>query len=614
MSWGLMPRGCRITVGKEFSGIRRWGEIMQWWANFRQQSASEAMVKTSAILLSVVLSVCLTLGGRIPEAVADNVCGNLIVDTTWTKANSPYMVTCGVLVASGVTLTIEPGVQVRFQGNYSLDIDGTLIARGTSADPIRFTTHTPGQYWGYIYFRDDSTDAAYDEKGEYIAGSIMQHCLVEYAGGTTVTNNGAVRLNKAHPLIDSCTMRFNKSRGIAAWGLTGTLKIANNIINYNKDSGNGGGIWIQQTSYPNPNLTGLSRVFNNVIQYNESSLKGGGIMASATKVIISHNFIAKNISQNGGGIYSDYASHNISNNLLLNNTATANGGGLAGRGAQAFNNIFSDNEATYGGGFYNEISGGTTLGYNAFVRNAAINNSVWYLGYSTDAHNNLVAFNKNTGSEPTQDIFLRSTGMNINFNSLFGNANTYELFNNNLEGSADINAVSNWWGTEVQSEIEAKIYDFHLDPAKGVVDFFPWEPAPRTDVPISPPQELTLTQAGRSITLTWRENPEGDVAGYRIYWGAQSGYPYAHARDVKKVTGYTFPTGDIPPGVNYFAVTAYDRDYLITDPTDPKYVADAPQTPINEKQTAGYESWFSPEGSAQSRGYGPASLMLLLDG
>ena len=57
------------------------------------------------------------------------VSGTLTSDVTWTKANSPYNFTGTVFVASGVTLTIEPGVTVNL-GNYFLHVNGTLIAKG----------------------------------------------------------------------------------------------------------------------------------------------------------------------------------------------------------------------------------------------------------------------------------------------------------------------------------------------------------------------------------------------------------------------------------------------------------------------------------------------------
>ncbi|BCW69141.1 hypothetical protein NicSoilB8_01850 [Arthrobacter sp. NicSoilB8] len=65
-------------------------------------------------------------------------------DTVWTASGSPYWVQGTLKVAAGVRLTIEPGVVVKL-GNSSnqtatLQIDGQLIARGTAAAPIVFTS------------------------------------------------------------------------------------------------------------------------------------------------------------------------------------------------------------------------------------------------------------------------------------------------------------------------------------------------------------------------------------------------------------------------------------------------------------------------------------------
>jgi len=48
-----------------------------------------------------------------------NVHGGIYNNTTWTLANSPYVVTDTIVVFPGVTLTIEPGVTVKFEdGKY----------------------------------------------------------------------------------------------------------------------------------------------------------------------------------------------------------------------------------------------------------------------------------------------------------------------------------------------------------------------------------------------------------------------------------------------------------------------------------------------------------------
>lgn len=74
--------------------------------------------------------------------------GGIYQNTTWTQANSPYLMTGSMVVFPGKTLTIEPGVQVLVTPDYSfntgnlnyLEIRGSLVAVGTSTNPIVFRT------------------------------------------------------------------------------------------------------------------------------------------------------------------------------------------------------------------------------------------------------------------------------------------------------------------------------------------------------------------------------------------------------------------------------------------------------------------------------------------
>jgi hypothetical protein len=67
--------------------------------------------------------------------------GIISVDSTWDLMGSPYIVVSNITVESGVTLTIDPGVLVKFDGYYGISVYGALNAIGSETNRINMTSN-----------------------------------------------------------------------------------------------------------------------------------------------------------------------------------------------------------------------------------------------------------------------------------------------------------------------------------------------------------------------------------------------------------------------------------------------------------------------------------------
>jgi len=157
----------------------------------------------------------LTALGLINETIA--VDSRLSQQTVAGYANITYLLQNGhITMNSPATLTVDPGVVVKFQGYYvGLTINGALVADGTPGSPIVFTSYrddlygnppdtngdgsttTPAvQDWGHIRFGDTSNDAT----------CILDNCRVSYGAYIYPDPSALVWCVNASPTISSCTI------------------------------------------------------------------------------------------------------------------------------------------------------------------------------------------------------------------------------------------------------------------------------------------------------------------------------------------------------------------------------------------------------------------------
>jgi hypothetical protein len=139
--------------------------------------------------------------------------GVISSDETWCAGPEPHSVSDQVLVAAGVTLTIQPGVTVKAGWGDYIVVQGHLDVGGTAAQPVTLqaASAVPGQAWGGLFFDGSLGDGS---------GTIT-HAVIELAGANLGGYGGAQHAVLVKDLgagrqvtITDSTIRDNVSRGL----------------------------------------------------------------------------------------------------------------------------------------------------------------------------------------------------------------------------------------------------------------------------------------------------------------------------------------------------------------------------------------------------------------
>jgi len=309
-----------------------------------------------------------------------NVSGIISADSTFRLSASPFVVTGNLILDSGYTLTVEPGVVIKFNQHTSILIRGVFHVNKTGGAAVTFTanTNTPSAgYWGGISFAANATAPVYDVNGNYVSGSILNKVNISYAGSSVSGVFGAVAMTGAGaPYMRDITISNCAYPGIYARSSTSF-------------------IYIKRASIQNCNAnTSAGSYVNNGA--------GVNIRLSSGKILIDSSLISQNTGAGVAVLSSTSAPIQISNSIIENNTntVTGNGGGLyVDAHAKVFYNQILNNIAVAGAGIFGDTAlvAGGSVHHNILYKNQSNVGAAIY-GSSDSLYANIFSYNTGTSS------------------------------------------------------------------------------------------------------------------------------------------------------------------------------------------------------------------------
>jgi predicted outer membrane repeat protein len=276
-----------------------------------------------------------------------------IISGIWTKQSSPYIIKGDLNVPVGRILTIQSGVKVKFAGPYIINIQGSLIAIGTSKDSIVFTMlDTTGiigrMKLGWNGIRFDRRTVTWDTikfkmQNDEVYRKMIEPRIKSKDLDTATKINLVLKIpdavndtiladsvfsTKQGSQLSYCRFEYSTSEAKAQpYVFGGAIYIyrysnllINNCIFENNNAYAGGAIYCKEAA---PIL-----LYNKILKCKAQS-SGGAMVFIHSAPVVMNNTITDNVSgYNGGAILFYESSPYVLNNIFLRNKAVNSGGAV----------------------------------------------------------------------------------------------------------------------------------------------------------------------------------------------------------------------------------------------------------------------------------------------
>lgn len=283
------------------------------------------------------------------------------------SAGVVYLAEADIIVPVGHTLTLEPGVIIKFSAasrhgpDYSLVVEGTLLAQGTEGQPIVVTssrddciagdsnqdgaaTDPVGGNWGAVELVNSPTSRLAHFELYYGGGGNATDSPTEMAtDGALIIRGDAPRIDGEGSALDELTVAFSQSRGLYVdvsglgfgWEITSSHFIENGIDgdprNRNYDEARGaqiiggsGNITIVDSTFVGNGTDGLAVDTEGWLTLNRLEVHGNGSgldLSSTGPLVLQSSEIWDHAE--GFGLTVRRAS--VDDNVIRNNTIRSDG-------------------------------------------------------------------------------------------------------------------------------------------------------------------------------------------------------------------------------------------------------------------------------------------------